>query len=591
MRKLNLLIFTVLFFQFVFVQMLSSNTVGYISPVPNSKYNTENTNIIIGYSEKINRSTFKTTQIKVFGNISGNHSYELIFVESDKRIIIKPERPFAAGEKVTVSGINNLNDFSFFVRSKVLIWPDDCDRKLVLSDPVYSSFYNRDFMNTSDSLPAFVIYNSGSTADGKLFIANFSNSFVTGTMMILENSGAPVYSNTLVARAYDFKKQNNNLLTYYDELKHFFKGLDASYNVVDSFRCGNGYTTDLHELRVLPDGSAWLMSYDAQLVDMSVIVPGGKSNAIVTGLIIQKINAQKNVVFQWRSWDHFQITDATHEILTDQNIDYVHGNAIEIDTDSNIMISSRHMDEITKINSTTGAIIWRLGGKNNQFAFLNDTIGFSHQHYIRRLPNEHIILFDNGNYHTPAFSRVIEYTIDESSKQVSIYWQYRHSPNIYAFAMGSAQRLSNGNTMIGWGSASTTLTEVKPDGTVAYELSLPAGQMSYRAYRDEWGTLTGVEPKKNVSSEYRLSQNYPNPFNPNTNIRYKISKNSFVTLKVYDMLGREIETLVNEFQKAGEYEKQFSINLNSGRAISSGIYFYRLQADNFTDVKRMVLIK
>jgi len=55
------------------------------------------------------------------------------------------------------------------------------------------------------------------------------------------------------------------------------------------------------------------------------------------------------LIFQWRSWDHFQITDATHENLLASNIDYVHGNAIEIDTDSNIIISSRHMDEITKL--------------------------------------------------------------------------------------------------------------------------------------------------------------------------------------------------------------------------------------------------
>jgi hypothetical protein len=64
-----------------------------------------------------------------------------------------------------------------------------------------------------------------------------------------------------------------------------------------------------------------------------------------------------------------------------------------------------------------------------------------------------------------------------------------------------------------------------------------------------------------------------------------------VTLKVYDLLGREIATLVNEFQKAGTYEKQFSLDRISGNAVSSGVYFYRLQSNNFADVKKMVLIK
>ncbi len=84
----------------------------------------------------------------------------------------------------------------------------------------------------------------------------------------------------------------------------------------------------------------------------------------------------------------------------------------------------------------------------------------------------------------------------------------------------------------------------------------------------------------------QLNQNYPNPFNPLTKIKYQIAKNSFVTLKVYDVLGRKVETLVNEKQTAETYEVTFS-----GVKYSSGIYFYRIQADSFTDVKKMVLVK
>ena len=79
----------------------------------------------------------------------------------------------------------------------------------------------------------------------------------------------------------------------------------------------------------------------------------------VVGLIIEEQDENKNVVFQWRSWDHFKITDATYDIdLTDSVVDYVHGNAIEVDDDGNLLISSRHMDEVTKIDRQTGEIIW-----------------------------------------------------------------------------------------------------------------------------------------------------------------------------------------------------------------------------------------
>lgn len=78
--------------------------------------------------------------------------------------------------------------------------------------------------------------------------------------------------------------------------------------------------------------------------------------------IIQELDQSKNVVFQWRSWDHFRITDATHEDLTAALVDYVHANALEVDNDGNILLSSRHLDEITKIDRQTGNIIWRLDG-------------------------------------------------------------------------------------------------------------------------------------------------------------------------------------------------------------------------------------
>jgi tetratricopeptide (TPR) repeat protein len=85
---------------------------------------------------------------------------------------------------------------------------------------------------------------------------------------------------------------------------------------------------------------------------------------------------------------------------------------------------------------------------------------------------------------------------------------------------------------------------------------------------------------------YELSQNYPNPFNPVTKINFAIQKQGLVTLKVYDMLGREVASLVNEFKQAGYYSLDFNAS-----GLSSGIYFYRLQANDFTDIKKMVLIK
>ncbi len=91
--------------------------------------------------------------------------------------------------------------------------------------------------------------------------------------------------------------------------------------------------------------------------------------------------------------------------------------------------------------------------------------------------------------------------------------------------------------------------------------------------------------------DFKLGQNYPNPFNPTTAIAYQIPERSFITLKVYDVLGNEIATIINEEKPAGNYEVEFNSHSGEARNLPSGIYFYQLKAGNFVETKKMVLIK
>jgi len=103
---------------------------------------------------------------------------------------------------------------------------------------------------------------------------------------------------------------------------------------------------------------------------------------------------------------------------------------------------------------------------------------------------------------------------------------------------------------------------------------------------------TTVEDDHNLNaSEYSLSQNYPNPFNPTTRIQYAIGSRQFVTLKVYDVLGNGVATLVDEFLPAGIYEVEFNIGTSRDLSLTSGIYFYRLQAGSFVETKKMLMLK
>jgi len=89
-----------------------------------------------------------------------------------------------------------------------------------------------------------------------------------------------------------------------------------------------------------------------------------------------------------------------------------------------------------------------------------------------------------------------------------------------------------------------------------------------------------------VPNKFELSQNYPNPFNPSTRIKYQVAINSQVSLKVFDVLGNEVATLVNEEKPAGNYEVEFNAS-----QLSSGVYFYKLTAGSFTDTKKMILLR
>ena len=116
---------------------------------------------------------------------------------------------------------------------------------------------------------------------------------------------------------------------------------------------------------------------------------------------------------------------------------------------------------------------------------------FMYQHDVRRLPNGTFLMIDDGYRSKRDWARVVEYKIDEGAKTATKVWQYRHDPDISISTMGSAQRLSNGNTVIGWGMASsiikTAVTEVDPSGKVVWELSFNGNLWaSYRALKFDW---------------------------------------------------------------------------------------------------------
>jgi hypothetical protein len=105
-------------------------------------------------------------------------------------------------------------------------------------------------------------------------------------------------------------------------------------------------------------------------------------------------------------------------------------------------------------------------------------------------------------------------------------------------------------------------------------------------YTLDFSGITDVENADQLPQNYALDQNYPNPFNPATTITYAVPQNSFISLRVVDILGNEVQTLVNETKSAGTYTVSFDAT-----SVPSGVYFYTLEAGNFVSSKKMLLIK
>ncbi len=344
---------------------------------------------------------------------------------------------------------------------------------------------------------------------GYLFLTTFNIAPNTPTyLLVLDSVAKPLFYQKPILGGIDFKMAPNGLFTYASAIgvgdvhqvgpfkvqnaKVIDYILDSKFNLIDSVQCKNGYLSDTHEFRMLPNGNYMMLSYEVVPVDMSKIVTGGNPNATVIGSVIQELDANKNCIFQWRSLDHIPITQTLDNFLN-ATFEHVHANAYHLDTDGNLLVSFATTCEIVKIDMTSGKIIWRFGGNQSNFAIKGEheefaPLYFRLQHDIKRLPNGNFLFFDDGYGKDPAFSRAVEYSVDEKNRTANLAWEFKHPlGDIATFAMGSAQRLPNGNTLINWGMILSgpfrTVTEVTPDKKIVYELSLPPYYYSYRGLK------------------------------------------------------------------------------------------------------------
>jgi hypothetical protein len=252
---------------------------------------------------------------------------------------------------------------------------------------------------------------------------------------------------------------------------------DPLGNPVRALACAGGLQPRPHDLLSGPDGSYWILCDETRVLDLTRL--GGPAETSVTGTVVQHISAAGVTLFEWSVFDHFTIGDLDPGELAEGIVNWTHGNALDLDSDGNLLLSFRNLSEITKINVASGEVMWRMGGTHNQFVFEN-LIGapFARQHGVRAILPGVLILLDNlGN---PSGTDGERFAYDAATRTARLVASYRASPPVTGHLGGTTQHLGDGRVLVSFGSGARVI-EYDAAGTEQWHIE-DAGYV-FRAQR------------------------------------------------------------------------------------------------------------
>ncbi|MES2380182.1 MAG: aryl-sulfate sulfotransferase [Bacteroidota bacterium] len=355
------------------------------------------------------------------------------------------------------------------------------------------------FANTIIAQPLHTIvnYKQNTPAKGYYFMAPFKMRkeapIINGMLLILNGQGQ-IIRYQYIDKISDFKIQSNGLMSYYHDRKYFL--MDKNFTLIDSVSCIGNIETDTHDFIILPNGHYLIMGTETQIEDYSAkplflqkqIL--GSRNAKVKYGVIQEIDQNKKVVFQWTTKGIYKPEDADPFYLNDTlNVDLTHFNSVDMNKEGDIIVSIRYFNEVVKVKRADSSIIWRMGGKRNEIKVMNDTIPFYGQHDARFTKNKQFTLFDNSYTLNEQRNnvRALEYYVDDQNKTAKLVWNYSRKNKLISEATGNTQRLPNNYTLINYGkiekgTPNITFEVVNEKNESVFELGFTDTVGTYRAF-------------------------------------------------------------------------------------------------------------
>ncbi|MEV6560615.1 arylsulfotransferase family protein [Nocardia sp. NPDC051756] len=260
---------------------------------------------------------------------------------------------------------------------------------------------------------------------------------------------------------------------------------DDQYRIIATVTPGAGLSSDVHEFRLTPDGRALITAYREVAADLTAI--GGPKDGTMFDCIASVVDVATNeVLFQWSAAAHIPLTDTEAPGLIPGNTSYdpYHMNSIALDPAGDLVVSMRNTSAVYGIDAHTGAINWQLGGKNSTLE-LGPGVQFAFQHDAEFSDPATLRLFNNNSSgpSTLGPSSVQWIHLDLEHRRATLLRNQTHPSGLVTVAMGNAQGLPNGNTVVSWGVV-PRISEFSPTGELVYDATLPFG--TYRAYSDPW---------------------------------------------------------------------------------------------------------
>jgi hypothetical protein len=385
---------------------------------------------------------------------------------------------------VVVTGLDPSSDYSIYIEARAGADSGISDTSSYTTDALPDALKNIRIDMATGAFPSGYIITEAETADSTLYALAFDS---TGKLVWYRHF--PDYHQIL-----DFQQQPNGHYTIYlggstgkEPVEGEFAEFTTAGDITHTWKIPGDYYTDPHGIRFLMQDTtvvaAYLFGYNQHELDMSK--HGGGPTDMVSVHQIFRLAPDGSADLLFDAIDRWTPDDFTSPPLTDK-LDMDHPNSLDFDSDGNLIVSWRSLGAITKHDVNTGEVIWQLGGTKSDFTIDGDPLnGFSGQHFARVLPDRHILIYDNGTGHDPNVSRPVEYALDTENKTATMVWDFLSPDKTYTTYMGSAQRLPDGNTLIGYSTAAI-ITLVDPNGTVLAKGSKMDGGKSSIFYRALW---------------------------------------------------------------------------------------------------------